>query len=265
MSGDGNATAATYTLEIRFKCLCLLVRDARDSQNTRVHVVMPTTHETGVDRHVVQMMYPRAGGPLLNGTADSLPMDGWQMEFPGNGTAPVLDFGQDLVNISANAGPVRDEVLGSGYDPSVASRMTLVSGEITERESAATWEYDGVVRPLTQQVTWTIRDIPGDRLVWRRTRIRAEGEPTPDDVQDLPVIEIPADANGKRLIHLDVYHITASDFPTPRRDREPCVSADHFVAYYPLFENPTHNDKPRFKERLESPTISCINGGAVKP
>lgn len=257
-----------FTLRVSFRCMCFFVPDP---DTGRMYVLMPDTqgHEHhghgghGVDPHVVRIIYPtQSGGSLLGGTADILEMEGWELVLPGTGAGAGLGLPDALVNLSATAGPVRPGLLAAHRDPKIIARIVLDAGGATGHESGAKWIFGGEVREMAQEIIWTVPDLEGDRLTWRRTRLKAEGEPDGEgDVEDLPPLTPAEDG----VIRLEVYHVLASDFPAASEPRMPEVSSEHFAAYYDLFTTPGSRPLPKFKEEIkESPTITCIVGRGNK-
>lgn len=255
-----------FTLEITFRCMCCFVPDERTG---RMHVLMPDTrgHEhaghggrSEVDPHVVRIIYPKQGGSLLGGTAEALAMEEWAMELAAEGGGRAnLSLPFALADLCPIAGPVSPALLGDRRDPRVISRITLHAGGVTKHVSGAIWSFNGQSREMAQEIIWTIPDLEGDRLTWRRTRLKTEGPPTAADEEVLPEIFPAADG----IIRLEVHHVTASDFPRASPDRMPNVSSAHFAAYYNLFDEPRSRPRPEFVEEIkESPTITCITCSA---
>jgi hypothetical protein len=266
---------ATFTIQIKFRCMCFFVPDGSDASKTRMHVLMPDTsghqhhdHDGrqgsghGVDPHVARLVYPtRDGGRLEGGKADFVDLKEYALVLPPGGAGASLDLPPELVDLTPITGSVDPALLGEVGHPRVVSRITLEGGGATDHESGATWEFVGHVREMSQQITWTIPDVEGDRLTWSLTRLKPEGEEArEDDVVKLPDA-FPAEDGILRLV---VHHVMESDFPTPDLKRDPAVSTKHFDAYYDLFHNPSGRPLPKYVDKLESPGISCINGRASR-
>ncbi|HEX8831437.1 MAG TPA: hypothetical protein VF705_09745, partial [Longimicrobium sp.] len=250
-----------FTLEIAFRCMCCFVPDERTG---RMHVLMPDTrgHEhaghggrSEVDPHAVNIVYPKEGGSLLEGTAEVLAMEDWTLEIDADAGAANLKLPTELVDLCPVGGTISRSLLGDKRDPRVISRITLGRGSATHQVSGAYWQFNGEKRKMAQEIIWTIPDIAGDRLTWSRTRLTSRGTPGAEDIEALPDL-FPADDG---VLRLEVHHVLASDFPRADPDRKPEVSAAHFAAYYNLCENPSRRELPRFIERIpETPSLTCI-------
>lgn len=257
--------ASKFTLEITFRCMCCFVPDNRTGS---MHVLMPDMrgHEhaghggrSPIDPHVVRIIYPKEGGSLLDGTAEALAMEEWALELPGSGRRANLSLPFELVDLCPIAGAVSPALLGDRRDPRVVSRISLHAGGVTKHVSGAIWRFNGQVREMAQEITWTIPDLGGDRLTWRRTRLKTEGPSSAADVEDLPEI-LPADDG---IVRLQVHHVLASDFPKADENRthedSAALFAAHFAAHYNLIDNPRSRPRPEFDHKpTESPTITCI-------
>ena len=264
-AAPGTGAASKFTLEITFRCMCCFVPDERTGS---MHVLMPDIrgHEhaghgdpSPIDPHVVRIIYPKEGGSLLNGKAEALAMEEWALELPGGGGRASLSLPTALVDLCPVAGPVSPVLLGERRDPRVISRIALHAGGVTKHTSGAIWSFNGLVREMAQEIIWTIPDLDGDRLTWRRTRLKTEGPPSAADVEELPAI-FPAEDG---VVRLQVHHVVASDFPRPDDTRRPEFSAAnvaaHFAAHYSLFDHPRSRPHPVFFDDIEdSPTITCI-------
>jgi hypothetical protein len=282
----------SFTLEIKFRCLCFFAADERDLAAKRMHVLMPNTaghdhgshgngehdhaghhahqgngHARPIDRHVVQLVFPKAGGnlgfdgngnlvpmPDGGGIATALSMEGWSLELPGPGRGADTTFLEEMVDLSRGSGPVNPALLDQPAHPGVISRVVLADGSATHQKSGADWAFRGVDGPIAQEVVWTITDVPGDRLTWRRTRLDGSAS------EELP--EIPAVDD---LVEISIYHVTQADFPTPQDAANPNQIAEHFQIYHTLFKGSGDTSVPKFLKERETQTITCLTGGGRVP
>lgn len=265
------------TLEVTFRCMCLF---ATDEETGHTHVLMPSTATcghgghgehtggNGVEKHVVQLVFPFKGGPLnadgdtfvtnpaVDGEADHRDMEGWSLVLPGveGGTSPEQDENPDIILADVGAvvgGRVDPALLNGGHDPRLASRVTLTAGGISGKGSVALWDFNGLEEAkLAQEVTWRIENLPDGPLQLTRARLGA-----PDEKEDLPPLQ-PVDG----MIRLRVLHVTDTDFPMPQ-ERDPDVTSRHFDAFYCLFNGVRTTERPTFVRRHQQVgTAGCLGG-----
>jgi hypothetical protein len=264
------------TLEITFHCMNMFVEDEVEK---RVHVLMPPTcactHEPigdhmveGVDQHIVRVVFPRIGGRLNaardafverpeDGKTDYVELEGWSLVLPGRGgEADLGDFPDEVADLTKVTGlRIGRALLGPNRNPRVAARVTLDGGRFLKQKGVATWKFDGREIELAQEVTWIVEGLPDGPFSWSRTRLKPAGErPTESDTERLP--DLYPNAQGR--IKILVFHGMERDFPK-LQEREPHVTAQHFSAFYGIFENPPQRPIPSYLRKEVEGGIGCLN------
>lgn len=271
------------TLQITFHCLCFFVTD---EQTRRVHVLMPPTCDCGrnrswrwwergtppgthrvrgIDQHVVRVVFPKEGGRLNadgefaktpeEGKSDYLEMEGWSLVLPGTGSGAVTNtFPDEVPDLSLITKRRIDRALLTDQrDPRIISRITLDGGEFQSQMGVARWKLAGKEIKMAQEVTWIVRDLPDGPFSWSRIRLTLPGElRTAADTEQLPVLE----PKNNRLL-IQVYHVMERDFPV-FLDRKPDVTAQHFGAFYGLFDRPRRRPIPKFIRKEQTGTVGCL-------
>lgn len=269
----------SFDLRITFTGMCLFVPDGE-----RLHVLMPATgghgghgshrhdHEPaghmhgngsdpagathpghGVEDHVVRLYfksaYLRPGatgvGPEL---APAVAMDRRVLDLAGVSAGaidPSLD-GCELVDLEPIVGErISRSLLAPEPVPGgrLVSRVTLAAGRVTGHAPGARWQLtdDGQEVAMTYRVQWTVPVIhPGAAkhgLEWALTNL--DGTPA----EDLPRL-FPVDG----VIDVHVYHTPVRELPPGVPQVTRVTQADHFGAFYVLYDNPRARPIPRFRK-----------------
>lgn len=254
------------TLSIRFRCLCFFVRDEATGQ---MHVVTPATCgcEGGVAKHAAFLAFPKEGGRLNSagnfpqpgepGKADFVPMEGFCITMPSNGTPAVLDLSPSTVDLNPRAGDeVNPDLVHGPRDPRITSRITLPSGRMDSTVTPARWELTGESLRLARDVVWTIDGLPDAPLMIRRSSFDVGQQPGPE--QDL--VEVEADADGE--FRLDFFHGMEGDFGHELSTVNPNQASEHFVAFYDLYDNPADKPLPKFISAPDIGVVGCVGAAA---
>jgi hypothetical protein len=253
-------------LKIRFRCLCFFVRDEKTGQ---MHVVTPATCgcEGGVVKHAAFLAFPKEGGRLNDaglfkekgepGKADFVPMDGFSMVLPGNGTPAVLDLRPSTVDLNGLAKDAVNPALARGpRDPRITSRITLPSGKMSSTVTPGDWDFNGKKKlGLARDVVWTIDGLPDEPLVIRRSAFAVGEEPGPEE----EVVEIKPNSKGE--FRLEFHHAMEGDFGRDVKTVDPNEASRHFVAFYGLYDQPVGRPLPKFVSAVDVGVVGCL--GAV--
>lgn len=230
----------SFTLEIHFHCLFCYVRDPNEQ---KVHLLAPATkgHDhpgSGVCPHVVRVIRVRPGTCehhpytheiiTLDGKEDWA--EGWAVTLPEGTVEPPPDtLLPDLIldyTHHSKGRKIPPGHLGQHPGGKVASRFTLLGGDVASCVVDTFWEVEGQNVDLAREVVWTIEDIPGNQLVWSRTRLNGSAA-----TQQLPPLEA-----EESFMRLDIFHVQAGDFPPPFKRRRPDENAAHVAAFSDLFD-----------------------------
>jgi hypothetical protein len=231
----------SFDLEIELVGLCLFV-PAPD--RGKLHVLMPSTchgASPGVDEHVARLCvdtaYLHKESPGLSGITALVPVS--RVELEVGGTAPLtLALPDDVVHVATAGKPFPDVLTGDDPDKRLVARVNLTAGSCTSHKPGACWTYpsdsDADRRRLSNWLTWSVgRD--GEELKLTFTPLAGGTE------RDLTLYPI----GGKIVAAL--YHTTRDELPpSPAIPTEPGKGdlADHFRAYYTLFDSTPADPAP---------------------
>jgi hypothetical protein len=259
-------------LVIQFRCLCFFVADEATGQ---MHVVAPATcgcENGGVEKHSAFLVFPKDGGKLNAagnfkadgepGKADYVPMEGWAMTL-GNGTSTVFALPSSTIDL--------DTVVGKGVNPAlvrgprdkrITSRITLQGGQPTGTMTPGIWSFQGAEIPLARDVTWTIDGFPDGPLSVRRSRFAVGQQPNPAGDEEVVLLK----PNKRNEFRLDFHHSREGDFGRPLVTLDPDSAAQHFAAYYTLYDNPPAVQPiPTFVTSPDVGVVGCLDGGGHTP
>lgn len=269
-SDSRREVSGEFDLRITILGLCLCVRDFADQ---RMHVLMPSTGahahspDGRVDQHLARLVYDRAyempGAtqmenrpvfvPLENGALDLTSVQsrgGIDLSFPFE----VVDLDpivQERVNRSR---------LSLDTDGRVISRVSVGGGSITSLDAGGRWSFgESVPRHMAIAVDWTITGVSADAL-----------RPTLSGMNGRADRAVPALHPIDGSIHLHIYHTPADELP-PFADRGDLPAsgelAEHFGAYYGLYDNPQARPLPMYgvvPESISSSRIPALQAGYTR-
>lgn len=258
-------------LIIQFRCLCFFVRD---EVNAHMHVVMPATcgcaGSAGIDQHEVVLVFRQKGGrlnaagnflkPGQQGKADFRRMEDWSLVLGEDGGKADLTLPPSVVDL----GPVTGDTIASSMvlgprDPRISSRITLKGGMATATKDPGFWDFANMKDiPMAQDVTW-VMDLPPGPLTLNRLPFTVGGHAKPEVEGPIPVLH----PNASGEIRLEVHHVMLGDFGRPLKERDPNVTAQHFGAFYNLYDAPESRPLPKFTRSKDTGVVGCIPGGGT--
>lgn len=234
-----------FVLRIHFTGLCLLVPDpsppAPDPRPC-LHAVLP---EHSDHPHEPRLVYDRAytngGATKLEGFLCCERLKDRAVRFEGFGSEidPATGFGtaarklpDDVVDLSTMAGtePLRRAFVQPDPGSAVASRLSLYVGRYEWHRPPPLWRIKGKPnRRITNVVQWSIPGLITAPVSIPLADLRTTGEPVVKTLRLHPI---------HNEIKVWVYNVTPDDLPPPVNPQQPHEgdTADHFVAYYGLFE-----------------------------
>jgi hypothetical protein len=239
----------SFTLTIQFVGECLFVPDqifAGPGGGTMRVLLPQVIPSPTVPPHVAAVCfdaaYAQPDSPHLQGSIKVLQMDRWTLDLGMRGTS--IDFSVP-VNVAPIGVVARAPIVSSVFsdDPKrlLTARVDLRSGESAGPGATAPWNYPNefLVRTtmeLTNQLSWTMEMV--------------------SDVLDLAIFSldgtllsaIPLYRIGDSML-LQVYHTPAAELPPndpPPPPLRPGTPADHFAAFYRVFENPLWEPLPTY-------------------
>ena len=229
-----------FTLQIEFVGVCMFVPDP---VKRMFYVLMPGTghedHAGHAPPHVVRLCVDTAylvkGSSGPNGVIALAVMDGVDLSFGARRLdekfPPAL--GTDVVEVGAEPSrPISPIALGDSPGSVLAGRATLFSGTRLppSAEDGVCWTYEGKDGRLVNRLRWSI-DCEGESLTLSPGTPFMEGIPAP---------KIPTLYPIDQVVKVSIYHAPLDDLPpnpdTPGRKPSPGDAANHFNAYYSLFE-----------------------------
>lgn len=245
-------------LQLVFHCLCLYVRDER---NSTVHVLMPAT-KGHHPKHFAELKHPS----FREDERTARSIEGWALVLgPASGAATAnlqsLEPREDreILDVTAatageRPGGIRvNRELVTGRSDAVTARIALRAGEVTHTKAETYWKFDDRKVEMVTKVFWEmeIEDLEA-RLDWHR--IGASGDPPLTSLSALgapePLENVPGRDSERMGYRLDVYHSTLSDL-------KPADVAHHFRAFYEqlLKHAPTASQLPHNTQ--EGPRVHC--------
>lgn len=242
----------SFDLRITVSGLCLFVPDPRDG---RMHVLMPATgpHAHGIGRniepHVVRLaydvahQYPDSTGPEHE--IVYVPVDNGALELLNLSTRSSLDLAlpADVVDLDPIVREkVKRERLGPDTGGRVRARMSVASGGVSGWDKGVRWRL-GTEEPqlMAISVDWTIPGVQLERLELQSVGLNGHAT---RPLQTLHPID--------GAIHLTLYHSPHHEIRPFRMspDLVRGAPAEHFAAFYHLFDNPRATPVPRFEDAL---------------
>lgn len=259
-------------LIIKFRCLCFFVRD---EVNQHMHVLMPATcgcaGGAGIDQHEVVLVFRQKGGrlnssgnflkPGQEGRHDFRRMEDWSLVLGEDGGKADLTLPPSVVDLgTVTGGTIASGMVLGPRDPRISSRITLKGGSANPKTmDPGFWDFAGLEHiPLAQDVTWTM-DIPAGPLTLNRVPFTVGGHTKPEVEGPIPVLH----PNDRGEIKLEVHHVMLGDFGRPLKVRDPDVTAQHFGAFYTLYDNPASRPLPKFNESNDTGVVGCIPTGGT--
>jgi hypothetical protein len=243
----------SFDLEIEFVGLCMFVPALNGAA---LHVLMPSTCHgaspgvdcpgatPGVDEHVARLCFDTAylqkRSPETSGITALVPVSRVELEIGGRASL-TRALPKDVVPVDTAAKVFPDALTGEDRKMLLSARVNLTSGRYTTYERGACWTYpvDSHLdqRRLSNRLTWTVGREESDEDGLKLAFTPLFGG-TGRDLTLYPI-------NGKIVAAL--YHTTRDELPPcpasplkPRKD-DP---ANHFLAYYTLFERTTADPAP---------------------
>lgn len=230
-------------LKITFGGLCLFVPEPP----LQMHVLMPATgkdhHGHGVERHFTLLIYDKAHAEQRAKSLTRVPeffnLRGCALTLSvAPSSRPQMALPDEVVDLkSADEREVDRRLLAGKPNGSLASRITLHSGEYTDKGEGAIWRLFKKDRELSPWLEWTISDLNTDSLRWN---MDGSGQAPP------PLYPL----EGKRSIQLFAYNIPALEIPAEVPPGEPGPSVPdgaHFDAYYDLLTPQPPREPPEYK------------------
>lgn len=245
----------SYSLNITFVGMCLLVPDERSPGTLRV--LMPETPSEGCDCHVTYLYAPVANTRnvcrWLTSDSQRWRIDNGDLSFAGDGDC-CLEIPKDVLRIGGDADLdcVDDPDL-----PDLDARVTLRSGRLSTAMRGGCWEIDrGKQRPFANAVTWTacVNERP--------LRIQV---PALDETPEHEITLHPHDGE----LNIAIYHVTADDLPKLNGDRSDAATKErepeidempmHIHYYHRALQNGAHIPDLRFQSEN-----ACLTAAEVE-
>jgi hypothetical protein len=228
-----------FQLKVHFTGLCLFVPDEIGSSGRgTMYVLMPPTGTAstyGVHDHHVHLYLADASGSRPD-RASRVEMKGWGLEFGGAGGSSAMNVYRIVGLRQHTQKPVPRRHLGpqtsgGGAFHKPAARVTLGSGSITYHDPGAQWILGGEEVCLPYFVTWTI-DVPQNQFKLELHDLIDPG--TKRFVADL----------GPSDTEIWIAHAMPNDMPGSSGPPTQPPEADHFIAFYDLYDDPAHTPIP---------------------
>jgi hypothetical protein len=249
--GARRSSSDEFDLRITILGLCLFVRDFADR---RMHVLMPSTgehaHGSGgrVDQHLARLVYDsayeRPGASQLQNRPVFVPLENGALDLTSLASRGEIDltFPYEVVDLDPIVQErVNKNRLSSDTAGRVISRVSVGAGSITALDAGVRWSFgDSPPRHMAIAVDWTIPGVTADSL--RSAILGMNG----GSDRVFPALH-PIDGS----IQMYVYHTPPEELP-PYADRgelpAPGELAEHFSAYYGLYDNPKARPLPAYRE-----------------
>lgn len=210
----------------------------------------PHAHGPGghVEPHLARLIYDtafeRPGATRPDFHPRYVPLEDGTLDLAGLPTRSGLDLTlpDEVVDLTPVVREkIKRERLHSDTSGRVLSRITAAAGSVSAHNQGARWHLAGAKpQHMSTVVQWTIRGIQGNELGWELAGLNRHSG------RALPTLH---PING--IIQVFVYHAPPEEIPPSQPARnvlELESPAEHFAAYYNLFDQPAATPLPRYRD-----------------